>query len=172
MSDEPASTGFQGTIPGRLDDKNRLTLPAAWRDALTSGARYTAFFYPLVGFIIVYPWEQWRLILKKTSDPVFQLLNPDVLLAVQKLNSESVSLQPDDAGRFVWPKGYGTDLLERAGITGGARDVEFLGIGANFGIRSKNNAPAPDRESAAAREFLAALYKACGTTETTNGGAP
>jgi DNA-binding transcriptional regulator/RsmH inhibitor MraZ len=167
-----ASMGFQGTIPGKLDDKNRLTLPAAWRDALTSGARYTAFFNPLVGFIVVYPSEQWRLILKETSDPVFQLLNPDVLLAVQKLNSESVSLQPDDAGRFVWPKGYGTDLLERAGITGSARDVEFLGIGANFGIRSRDNAPAPDSESASAREFLAALGKACGTAGAAKGGAP
>ncbi|MDR2981141.1 MAG: hypothetical protein LBV12_02710 [Puniceicoccales bacterium] len=123
---------FTGRHSGKLDDKNRLTIPAPWRFETEGDAAYLATFYPATGTILVLPPEMVQQIADAASRVA--LSDPDKHEAMITLGENSTTVSCDKAGRIV----LNESMLRQAGIT---KDVLFKGAFRTFQI----SAPQPTR---------------------------
>lgn len=113
---------FIGQFSARLDAKNRIFLPAAFRKALQSEGTLDLvirkdFFEDC---IVVYPYARWQEEIAAVRARLNRFDNAQQMV-YRKLVSEALEVQLDGSGRLLVPKA----LLERVGIS---QDVLFVGM--------------------------------------------
>jgi DNA-binding transcriptional regulator/RsmH inhibitor MraZ len=138
---------FVGKFSGKLDDKNRLTIPATWRAMFEKDEQFLAMFYPPTASIIVYPPAATQKILEAAS--AVMPGNLKGFKAVRRLGGDSCRFACDTAGRFILRE----DMLQQANIT---KDVRFTGSFSTCEIISADPPP-PDEASPDAQALLDAL---------------
>ena len=138
---------FTGIHKGKLDEKNRLTIPAAWRFETSGEINFLAMFHPALGTIIVFPPSM----AKRISEAAHQVTvsDPDKLNALKLLGENSVQVTCDKAGRIT----LNEHIIAQAALE---RDVIFSGSFATFQI-SAPTPPKVERESENTRTVLRAL---------------
>ena len=118
---------FYGTANGKVDDKGRVVLPAAFRDAMVRGGseNMTLFVKKNVQqcCIDLFPAEEWEIRSEKVLNGIDPELNTEDADFWTKYNDGVYTLVPDGKlGRLNIP----SELLESAGIT---KEVVFGGVG-------------------------------------------
>ena len=138
---------FTGIHHGKLDEKNRVTIPAAWRFEGAGELSFLAMFHPALGTIIVFPPAMVQRIRDAASQVTVS--DPDKMNALTLLGANSVQISCDKAGRIT----LNDHVVGQAGLE---RDVVFRGGFMTFQI----SAPVPprtDRDSESTRTILRAL---------------
>jgi MraZ protein len=124
-----ASTGtfvYSGRFEHTLDDKNRLTIPSAWRWTHTDTEQFLAMPHP-DGYIAVLPPARVAKLIAQVSE---KAISDSEAQAVQaEIFSNALSFTFDKQGRF----GVSADLLQHATI---AKDAVLSGMGDTFNILS------------------------------------
>jgi division/cell wall cluster transcriptional repressor MraZ len=148
MPDNATAKLFLGKFPGKLDDKNRLTIPATWRAMFEDDEPYLAMFYPPTGSILVYPPTS----AKKIAEAALNAKQSNVsgFKALRRLGGDSCPVTCDKSGRIILRE----DILQQANVT---KEVRFTGAFSTFEIISTSNPPPPDETSDDARMLLEAL---------------
>jgi MraZ protein len=124
-----ASSGtivYSGRFEHTLDDKNRLTIPSAWRWAHSDTETFLAMPHP-DGYIAVLPPARVARLLSQVAE--MKLSDRDAQAVKAKIFSEALSFTFDKQGRF----GVTADLLTHAGI---GKDAVLSGMGDTFNILS------------------------------------
>jgi MraZ protein len=124
-----ASTGtsiYSGRFEHTLDDKNRLTIPSAWRWVHTDTEQFLAMPHP-DAYIAVLPPARVQKLLAQIAE--MKISDRDAQAVKAKIFSEALSFTFDKQGRF----GVSPDLLRHAGIT---KDAVLSGMGDTFNILS------------------------------------
>lgn len=105
-----------GTFQHSLDDKNRIRLPAKFREKLDSDE------YLLMpgtdGCIFLYSTKDEQKLVKAIED--YESFDPEQAEKVRRLTEFAATVNPDTQGRFMIPN----DLLEIGGIK---KDVRIIG---------------------------------------------
>ena len=118
---------FYGTAAGKVDDKGRLVLPAAFRDAMVRGGAGNMTLIVKKNVqqqcIDLFPAEEWE----RRSEKVLEGIDPELSTSDAafwtKYNDGVYTIVPDEKlGRLNIPSA----LLESAGIT---KEVVFGGVG-------------------------------------------
>ncbi|MDR2845122.1 MAG: hypothetical protein LBV28_03410 [Puniceicoccales bacterium] len=138
---------FTGKFSGRLDDKNRLTIPAAWRFESDGEGSYLAIFYPASGTILVLSPAMTQQIAAASSKVT--LSDPAKLAAMTTLSEYSDTVSCDKVGRIILKD----SILEKAHIS---REVTFRGAYSAFQISAPVPVP-PDTTSPEAISLLNTL---------------
>jgi DNA-binding transcriptional regulator/RsmH inhibitor MraZ len=136
---------FTGIHHGKLDEKNRVTIPAAWR--FDDDATFLAMFHPALGAIVVFPPSMAERIRDAASQVTVS--DPVKMDALSLLGANSIQVTCDKAGRIT----LNEHVVKEACLD---RDVVFRGSFTTFHI----SAPVPpkaDRESDSALATLRAL---------------
>ena len=118
---------YSGRFDHGLDDKNRLTIPSAWRWPHTDSDTFLAMQHP-DGYIAVLPPARIAKLLADLAEQSKVSPGPTKALK-QKIFSESQSFTFDKQGRF----GLSDELLAHAGIKKNAK-LELVGEGDTFNI--------------------------------------
>ena len=147
MSTSSPHALFTGLHAGKLDEKNRVTIPASWRSDDLERQRYLAVFHPAVGAVIVFPPAMVERIAAAASQVTIS--DPAKVDALSTLGENSVEVSADKAGRIT----LNEHVVKEAQL---GRDVVFKGGFTTFQIISKNP-PAVDRTSAHTQTILRAL---------------
>ncbi|MBQ7708933.1 MAG: hypothetical protein IJT74_03315 [Bacteroidales bacterium] len=118
---------FYGTASGKVDDKGRIVLPAAFRDAMVRGGAENMTLIVKMNVqqrcIDLFPAEEWERRSEKVLDGIDPELNAGDAQFWTKYNDGVSTLVPDGKlGRLNIP----SELLEQAGIT---KEVVFGGVG-------------------------------------------
>ena len=118
---------FYGTANGKVDDKGRIVLLAAFRDAMVRGGSENMTLIVKMNVqqccIDLFPAEEWERRSEKVLDTIDPELNAGDALFWTKYNDGVFTLIPDGKlGRLNIP----SELLESAGIT---KEVVFGGVG-------------------------------------------
>ncbi len=88
---------FTGIHRGKLDEKNRVTIPAAWRfDAETT---FLAMFHPALGSVVVFPPSMAERIAAAASQVTVS--DPVKMDALTLLGANSIQVTCDKAGRIT-----------------------------------------------------------------------
>jgi division/cell wall cluster transcriptional repressor MraZ len=138
---------FTGIHKGKLDEKNRVTIPAPWRFDGASETTFLAMFHPALGTIMVFPPQMVQRIREAATQVTVS--DPDKLNALRLLGENSVQVSCDKAGRIT----LNEHVIAQAALE---RDVVFSGSFTTFQIA----APVPpkvDREAESTRTVLRAL---------------
>lgn len=138
---------FTGIHHGKLDEKNRVTIPAAWRFEGGGETSFLAMFHPALGSIVVFPPAMVRRIFDAATQVTVS--DPDKMDALRLLGENSVEVACDKAGRIT----LNEHVVRQAQLE---RDVVFSGSFSTFQIASPRP-PKADRESESARTVLRAL---------------
>jgi len=117
---------YSGRFEHTLDDKNRLTVPSAWRWSHTDSEMFLAIPHP-DGYIAVLPPARVAKLLTDISDS--KISDSDAQAVKARIFSEAMSFTFDKQGRF----GITADLLHHAGIT---KDAVLNAMGDTFNILS------------------------------------
>ena len=118
---------FYGTASGKVDDKGRIVLPAAFRDAMVRGGSENMTLIVKMNVqqrcIDLFPAEEWERRSEKVLDNIDPELNAGDAMFWTKYNDGVSTLVPDGKlGRLSIP----SELLASAGIT---KEVVFGGVG-------------------------------------------
>ena len=118
---------FYGTAAGKVDDKGRLVLPAAFRDAMVRGGARNMTLIVKKNVqqqcIDLFPAEEWERRSEKVLEGIDPELNAGDAMFWTKYNDGVSTLVPDGKlGRLSIP----SELLASAGIT---KEVVFGGVG-------------------------------------------
>ena len=132
------TTVYSGRFEHTLDDKNRLTIPSAWRWVHTDTEQFLAMPHP-DGYIAVLPPARVQKLLAQISE--MKISDRDAQAVKAKIFSEALSFTFDKQGRF----GVSADLLKHAGIT---KDAILSGMGDTFNILSPSGWSAMARSTA------------------------
>ena len=119
-------TFYTGLFRHSLDDKDRLTIPSAWRDAHQDKDTFLATPHP-DGYIAVLPPSEVDKLHEKFS--AMKLSNAEAQAFAASFFSQTQSFSFDKSGRV----GLETALLEHAGIT---KDAVLAGSLTKFNIYS------------------------------------
>lgn len=138
---------FTGIHAGKLDEKNRVTIPAAWRSDELEQQRYLAVFHPAVGAVIVFPPSMVDRIAAAASQVTMS--DPSKVDALAVLGGNSVEVSADRSGRIT----LNERIVEQAGL---GRDITFGGAFTTFQIRGERP-PRRPADDAATRAILEAL---------------
>ncbi|MDR3228292.1 MAG: hypothetical protein LBT53_02600 [Puniceicoccales bacterium] len=140
---------FTGKYPGKLDDKNRLTIPVRWRFESHGDTPfpYLAVFNPYEGCIMIFPSSLAEAFHKASSAVPFHQTEKRRLF--RKFFGESRDVSCDGAGRIM----LDPDMCKKANIT---KDVFFVGESNAFSINAAEP-PAPDETSDEALIYTTAL---------------
>lgn len=122
----PSTIVYSGRFEHTLDDKNRLTIPSAWRWVHTDSETFLAIPHP-DGYISVLPPARVQKLLSDVS--AMKLSDRDAQAVKAKIFSNALSFTFDKQGRF----GANAELLKHAGIT---KDAVLSGMGDTFNILS------------------------------------
>lgn len=117
---------YSGRFEHTLDDKNRLTIPSAWRWAHSETETFLAMPHP-DGYIAVLPPARVTRLLAQVAE--MKLSDRDAQAVKARIFSEALSFTFDKQGRF----GVTADLLRHAGV---AKDAVLVGMGDTFNILS------------------------------------
>ncbi|HEY4246755.1 MAG TPA: mraZ [Lacunisphaera sp.] len=117
---------YSGRFEHTLDDKNRLTVPSAWRWSHTDSEMFLAIPHP-DGYIAVLPPARIAKLLADSSES--KISDSDAQAVKARIFSEAMSFTFDKQGRF----GITADLLRHAGIT---KDAVLNAMGDTFNILS------------------------------------
>ena len=120
------TTVYSGRFEHTLDDKNRLTIPSAWRWVHSETETFLAMPHP-DGYIAVLPPARVQKLLAQISE--MKISDRDAQAVKAKIFSEALSFTFDKQGRF----GASADLLKHAGIE---KDAVLSGMGDTFNILS------------------------------------
>jgi MraZ protein len=120
------TTVYSGRFEHTLDDKNRLTIPSAWRWAHTDTETFLAIPHP-DGYIAVLPPARVGKLLAQVSE--MRLSDREAQAVKARIFADALSFTFDKQGRF----GVSGDLLRHASI---ARDAILCGMGDTFNIMS------------------------------------
>ena len=115
--DSDAPTLLLGEYDHTIDDKNRLTLPARFRESFADGAVVTRGFD---GCLFVYTRAQWSEIAQTVNG--YDQMTPEGRRLRRFFFSGAAEDRPDKQGRIAVP----SVLAERAGL---GRDVVVAGVG-------------------------------------------
>jgi MraZ protein len=118
---------FYGTAAGKVDDKGRIVLPAAFREAMVRGGAENMTLIVKKNVqqrcIDLFPAEEWENRSQKVLDGIDPELNTGDADFWTKYNDGVYTIVPDGKlGRLNIP----SELLESAGIT---KEVVFGGVG-------------------------------------------
>ena len=118
---------FYGTAAGKVDDKGRIVLPAAFREAMVRGGAENMTLIVKKNVqqrcIDLFPAEEWERRSEKVLDGIDPELNTGDADFWTKYNDGVYTIVPDGKlGRLNIP----SELLESAGIT---KEVVFGGVG-------------------------------------------
>ena len=118
---------FYGTAAGKVDDKGRIVLPAAFRDAMVRGGAQNMALIVKKNIqqrcIDLFPAEEWERRSEKVLDGIDPELNTGDADFWTKYNDGVYTIVPDGKlGRLNIP----SELLASAGIT---KEVVFGGVG-------------------------------------------
>jgi MraZ protein len=118
---------FYGTAAGKVDDKGRIVLPAAFRDAMVRGGAQNMTLIVKKNVqqccLDLFPEEEWEKRSQKVLDGIDPELNTSDASFWTKYNDGVYTLVLDSKlGRLNIP----SQLLESAGIT---KEVVFGGVG-------------------------------------------
>ena len=118
---------FYGTAAGKVDDKGRIVLPAAFREAMVRGGAENMTLIVKKNVqqrcIDLFPAEEWENRSQKVLDGIDPDLNTGDADFWTKYNDGVYTIVPDGKlGRLNIP----SELLESAGIT---KEVVFGGVG-------------------------------------------
>jgi MraZ protein len=108
---------FLGQFEYTLDAKNRLTIPAKFRDEFKAGAILSQEFE---GCVSVWPAGEWAAYIEQalgTRDP----FSPEARRMERLLHSSSFEVKLDGAGRVMLPP----SLMARGGLS---KDVTVIGV--------------------------------------------
>lgn len=119
-------TFYTGLFRHALDDKNRLTIPSAWRSAHEESDTFLATPHP-DGYIAVLPPSEVEKLYEKVAQKA--LTDRDAQDAFSRFFARTFSFSFDKQGRF----GVGADLLAHAEIR---KDVVLVGSLTKFAIWS------------------------------------
>ena len=136
---------FTGIHNGKLDEKNRVTIPAAWR--FDAEATFLAMFHPALGSIVVFPPSMTERI--RDAAQQVTVSDPVKLDAISLLATNSIQVTCDKAGRIT----LNEHIVKEAKLE---RDVIFRGGFTTFHLASPTP-PKADRESEFALTILRAL---------------
>ncbi len=117
-------TVYSGRFEHTLDDKNRLTIPSAWRWTHSSDETFLAIPHP-DGYIAVLPPARVDALLTQLAG--MKISDSDAEAVKARLFSEALSFTFDKQGRF----GVTGDLLQHAGI---GKAAVLVGMGNTFNI--------------------------------------
>lgn len=147
MTIGPSSSLFTGIHHGKLDEKNRVTIPAAWRFEGAAEQGFLAMYHPAIGAIVVFP----PVMVKRITEAAHQVTvsDPDKMDALSLLASNSITVSCDKAGRIT----LNDHVVKEAQL---GRDIVFKGGFTTFQIVSKNPPPI-DRTSERTQTILRAL---------------
>lgn len=147
MSIGANSSLFTGIHYGKLDEKNRVTIPAAWRFEGSAETGFLAMYHPALGAIIVFP----PVMVKRIYDAAQQVTvsDPSKMEALSLLGANSIQVSCDKAGRIT----LNDHVVKEAQL---GRDVVFKGGFTTFQIAAKIP-PVVDRASAHTKVILQAL---------------
>jgi MraZ protein len=120
----PGKTSYAGDFRHALDDKNRVTIPSAWRTALPEEAEYLATPHHDGYVMILPPTEVDKLHAKFAAIP---LSDSDAQDAIASFFSQSQALTFDKSGRVA----LSDSLRAHAGI---GKDVVLAGAGTKFNV--------------------------------------
>ena len=123
---QPGIIVYSGRFEHTLDDKNRLTIPSAWRWVHTDTDTFLAIPHP-DAYISVLPPARVQKLLAQIAD--MRLSDRDAQAVKARIFSDALSFTFDKQGRF----GVTPDLLRHAGI---AKDAVLSGMGDTFNILS------------------------------------
>ena len=118
---------FFGKASGKVDDKGRIVLPAAFRDAMVRGGSENMTLIVKMNVqqccIDLFPAEEWERRSEKVLEGIDPELNAGDAMFWTKYNDGVSTLVPDGKlGRLSIP----SELLASAGIT---KEVVFGGVG-------------------------------------------
>ncbi len=119
---------YAGTFCHRLDEKNRVTIPAKWRFNGDENDAYLAWPHP-EGHIVLYPPQKVRQLREKISQ--IPESNPAGQTILRRLFGAAHQLGPDSQGRLKLPE----ELLKTAHIE---TDVILIGLGDRINIQAKS----------------------------------
>jgi MraZ protein len=119
-------TFYTGLFRHSLDDKNRLTIPSAWRYAHEESETFLATPHP-DGYIAVLPPAEVEKLYEKVAQKA--LTDRDAQDALARFFSQALSFSFDKQGRF----GVGAELLTHADI---GKDAVLVGSLTKFAIWS------------------------------------
>lgn len=118
-----------GQFQAKLDSKNRVFLPAAFRRALQSrdsGSEQSEEITVIIrrdffeNCLVIYPVDQWRSEVDKVRARLNRFDNAQQMV-YRKMVSEALELSLDANGRILIPQG----LLDKVGIS---QDILFVGM--------------------------------------------
>ncbi|MEY3958723.1 MAG: hypothetical protein RJA37_1326 [Verrucomicrobiota bacterium] len=138
---------FTGIHNGKLDEKNRVTIPASWRSDGAGDLNFLAMFHPALGTVVVFPPSMVQRIRDASSQVTVS--DPDKMNALRTLGENSLQVVCDKAGRIT----LNEHVVRQAKLE---RDVVFSGSFSTFQIASPTP-PRADRDSESARTILRAL---------------
>ena len=123
---QTGTTVYSGRFEHTLDDKNRLTIPSAWRWVHSETETFLAMPHP-DGYIAVLPPARVQKLLAQVSE--MKLSDRDAQAVKARIFSNALSFTFDKQGRF----GITASLLGHADI---AKDAVLCGMGDTFNILS------------------------------------
>ncbi|MFM7742467.1 MAG: division/cell wall cluster transcriptional repressor MraZ [Verrucomicrobiota bacterium] len=136
---------FTGIHRGKQDEKNRVTIPAAWRfDAETT---FLAMFHPALGSVVVFPPSMAERIAAAATQVTVS--DPVKMDALTLLGANSIQVTCDKAGRIT----LNEHVVKEARLE---HEVIFRGGFTTFHLSSPTP-PKADRDSDAALATLRAL---------------
>ncbi|MFM7182211.1 MAG: division/cell wall cluster transcriptional repressor MraZ [Verrucomicrobiales bacterium] len=148
MESHPFNDRFFGKFDPVLDAKNRVTVPAAFREEGMDGLM--AYFDDEDGVIWLLDREE-MMRMGQAALNTAEISREDAL----RFREELYSSQPcpmDAQGRLVLP----ADYVARLGLTGGSQKVVMVGLGARIEVRS------PDRHAVRASQAKAGFQRVKG----------
>lgn len=120
----PGKIFYTGLFRHTLDDKNRLTIPSAWRYAHAEGDAFLATPHP-DGYIAVLPPAEVEKLYEKVAQKA--LTDRDAQTAFSRFFAQTLSFSFDKQGRF----GLAPELLTHADIR---KDAVLVGTLTKFAI--------------------------------------
>ena len=121
---------FQGETAITIDDKGRLAIPTAFRDAVAKAGNQLVLTYSPFdkGCLYIYPQAVWERVRDQIN--ALPMIKSDSRLLQRKLVGSAAFVEPDGSGRISIPPSH-------RGAVGIERKAVLLGVGEKFELWSE-----------------------------------
>ncbi|NLW36715.1 division/cell wall cluster transcriptional repressor MraZ [Syntrophorhabdus aromaticivorans] len=116
---------FAGRYEYAIDDKSRVSIPAKFREVLSTSYDMRLILTNLDGCIVGYPFQEWLLIQEKTSNP--GAIKKEARAFLRYFYSGISECPIDRLGRILIPQALKSDAMIR-------KDVVIIGMGKKIEI--------------------------------------